>query len=336
MLSFRYKPEGGKCPPEVPSRNAPARNIAKPSRELRTANCGEVIQLPLLRSCNNKIVLLIKFFPLTSIMNSLQLIELNNNAVAALQQGKSKQAIESLRVALANLKHHFHALKEHEPQAPVPTPSCGTPWPPLRDLPRVISDASIATQSELYASTSSLSLNDEATQGMDIDESEDLPSVFSVPVDPKTTSQCPTTEDDALVFMYTGALVLYPDVDDRELITGVVLYNMALVNHRRALKKGTTSLLAIALKLYGMAASLMADRNNSDEIEGLLLLAVYNNMAQIHSTSCSSLEMSHCLDKIRCLLADISDDSLIDEDDYTFFFMNSSLQVEELTLAPAA
>jgi hypothetical protein len=166
---------------------------------------------------------------------------------------------------------------------------------------------------------------------MDVDDAQDQPSVLSVPVEAKSSP----TEEDSLIVMYTRALIVFPDVKDRELITGVCLYNMALVNHRRALARKTSSLLSIAHKLYDMAASIMENKDSTRESEDMLLLAVYNNLAQIHSTFFSPDEMSECLDKIRSLLTAVTDET-IDEDEYTLFFINSTLQAEDLTSAPAA
>jgi hypothetical protein len=59
-------------------------------------------------------------------------------------------------------------------------------------------------------------------------------------------------------------------------------------------------------------------------------------MAQIHSSGFATEEMFEYLDKTRTILAAATDGNLLCDDDYNFFFMNSMLQVEELTVAPAA
>jgi tetratricopeptide (TPR) repeat protein len=275
-------------------------------------------------------------------MNSFQVIDLNNSAVAAMQQGRPKESIEFLRIALANLKDHFYV---HRPQPfPLSSPSSrGTPLPHRRrELPRRVSDSSIETQSEseLSSSSSSLSFNDEEDESlsaMEIDVGQDQPSVFSVPVNAKNSSRFSRKEDDALIFMYNRALVIFPDEQDKELITGAALFNMALVNHCRAMERGTSSLLTVALKIYETAAAVLEDKEELRDSGGLLQLAIYNNMAHIHSMQFSTEEMRECLDKTRTLLSDADDDeSLVDEDDFNFFYLNTMLQIEELTLAPAA
>jgi hypothetical protein len=91
-------------------------------------------------------------------MNSFQVIEINNSAVAAMQQGRAKESIELLREVIANLKDHFSPKR-----SPLAFPSSrGTPLPQgRRKIPRTVSDSSIETQSDLSSSSSSLYFNEE-------------------------------------------------------------------------------------------------------------------------------------------------------------------------------
>jgi hypothetical protein len=268
-------------------------------------------------------------------MNSFQVININNSAVAAMQQGRAKESMELLREAIANLKDHFLLNG-----SPLSSPSSrGIHLPHRRrEIPRTFSDSSIETQSDLSSSSSSLYFNDEEEDyfsAIVIDAQQNQPSLLSVPVHAKTSSHFSTKEDDALILLYNRAIIVFPDEQDKELLTGVALYNMALLNHCRAIERGTSSLLTVALKIYEMAAGIMKDSKDQSGVGDLLQLAVYNNMAQIHSSRFASEEMFECLDKTRTFLATATDESLLD-DDYNFFCMNTMLQVEELTVAPAA
>jgi hypothetical protein len=271
-------------------------------------------------------------------MNSFQVIEINNSAVAAMREGKAKESLELLCEAIANLKDHFVQSRLH-----LSFPSSGgTPLPHLqRELPRVVSDSSFETQSDLssFASSSSLYLDaDEVDDlyAMEIDAKQNQPSLLSVPVHAMTPSHFSTKEDDALILLYNRAIVISPSEQDKELLTGVVLYNMALVNHCRAIERCSSRILTAALNIYEMAAASMQDSMHESGIGDLLKLAVYNNMAQIHSIRFSFEDMFECLNKTRTFLATPTDESLVDDDDNNFFFMNTMLQIEELTLAPAA
>jgi hypothetical protein len=266
-------------------------------------------------------------------MNSFQVIKINNSAVAAMQQGRAKESIELLGEAIANLKDHFYINI-----SPLSFPSSReTPLPHRRrELPRArsVSDSSIETQSDLSSSSSSSSsslyLDDDELDdfcAMEIDAKQDQPSLVSVPIHAKK-------EDDALILLYNRAIVVFPSEQDKDLLAGVALYNMALVNHCRAIERGASSLLTIALKIYEMAAAIVKDSKDQSGIGDLLELAVYNNMAQIHSIRFSTEDMLECLNKTRTSLAAATDESLVD--DYDFFFINTMLQIEELTVAPAA
>jgi hypothetical protein len=271
-------------------------------------------------------------------MNTFQVIEINNSAVAAMQQGRAKESIELLRGAIANLKNHYLIKRSSPLSFP---PSRGIPLPHHRwELPRAVSDSSIETQSDLSSSSSSLSFNDEeddyfSTMEIDAKQEDQPPSLRSVPVYANTSSHISTKEDDAVVLLYNRAIIVFPDEQDKELLTGVALYNMALANHCRAIQRGTSNLLTVALKIYEMAADIIKDSEIQSGTGDLLQLALFNNMAQIHSISFSTEEMFTCLGKTRAILAASTDESLL-YDDYSFFFMNTMLQIEELTLAPAA
>jgi hypothetical protein len=267
-------------------------------------------------------------------MNSFQVIKINNSAVAAMQQGRAKESIELLGEAIANLKDRFVLER-----SPLSFPSSReTPLPHRRrELPRArsVSDSSIETQSDRSSSSSSSSSSlyldddDEVDDfcAMEIDAKQDQPSLVSVPIHAKK-------EGDALILLYNRAIVVFPSEQDKDLLAGVALYNMALVNHCRAIERGASSLLTIALKIYEMAAAIMKDSKDQSGIGDLLELAVYNNMAQIHSIRFSTEDMLECLNKTRTSLAAATDESLVD--DYDFFFINTMLQIEELTVAPAA
>jgi hypothetical protein len=271
-------------------------------------------------------------------MSYLQVIETNNSAVAAMQHGRTKESIELLREAIANLKDHF--LLNRSPLSFPPPSSFGKPLPHRRQEPPCVGlDSPISVASVATSFSSSLYPDDEVDDGfsaMEINDKQDQPSLRSVPVYINTSFHSPTKEDDALVLLYNRAIIVPNDAQGRELLTGVALYNMALVNHCRAIERGGTSrLLAVALKIYEMAAAIIQDSKGQSGTGNLLQLAVYNNMAQIHSIRFATEEMFECLNKTRNFLAAATDEILLD-DEYTIFFANTILQIVELTVAPAA
>jgi hypothetical protein len=260
-------------------------------------------------------------------MISFHVIKLNNSAVAAMQQGRARESVELLREAIANLKNHFVLSR-----SPLSFPSSGgTPLPHRR--PRLVSDASIEPHSDLTNDE-----EDDCFSAMEIDDKQNQPSLLSVPVHAMTSSHFSTKEDDALVLFYNRAIIISPSEQDKELLTGVVLYNMALVNHCRAIKRNTSRLLTAALNIYEMAAASMQNSKDQSGTGDLLQMAIYNNLAQIHSIRFSTEDMFECLSNTRTFLAATTDEreNLVDDDDSNFFFMNTMLKSEELTLAPAA
>jgi hypothetical protein len=166
---------------------------------------------------------------------------------------------------------------------------------------------------------------------MELYVEQDQPSVLSFQVRTSLRSQ-----DTPLILNYSRALGIANAVEDKELLTSVLLYNMALVNHCRAIELGISSLLSISLNLYKMAASVLERSSDIDASNELVLLAIYNNMAHIHAYQWSSQEVRECIDNIRMLLSTVSAESFIDQEDFHFFSANTMLHVEDMNLAPAA
>jgi hypothetical protein len=235
-------------------------------------------------------------------MPASKVVALSNSAVSSLMDGRPKKALALLSTATAILKDHFA-----DTQVPCSRSSANeTPLP----YDNEISDYSSA---------------------MEINGEQDKPSVLSFQVQTSSLSQ-----EAPLILNYSRALAIVDGVEDKELVSSVVLYNMALVNHCRAIELGSSSLLSISLNLYKMAASVLESTRGVDESNELVLLALYNNMAHIHAYQWSSQEVRLCIDKIRMLLSTVSTESFVDQEDFHFFSVNTMLHVEDINLAPAA
>jgi hypothetical protein len=241
-------------------------------------------------------------------MSIRMIIDLNNGAVSALQKGRHKEAVGLLQKAITDAKKLF-----------------------------VLPAPSIAVQSNAPASAlvaSDVRDNDGQTSPIEVDMEQDKPSIFSVPLWSEET--CTRQQDKTSIFMYSQALILADDDHCKELLIGVVFYNMALANHARAIETEKASLLTAALNFYGMAVAITQSRNGDDRASGYwLLLALYSNMAHIHLSRVCSDKLCQCLGNIRSLLAEDEAEQVIDADDYSFFLANSMLQMR-VDHAPAA
>jgi hypothetical protein len=266
-------------------------------------------------------------------MPASKVVALNSSAVASVLYGRPKKAIELLSTATAILKDHFAPTK-------VPcsrSSSNETPLPHRQsEPPRFVSESYTQHQCNLSSSTSlpACNGNDEGgeySSTMEIIVERDQPSVFSFPLRTSSISQ-----EVPLILNYSRVLAIVDGVQDKDLLSGVVLYNMALINHCRALELGISSLLSVALNLYKMAASVLERSRGVDPSNELVLLALYNNMAHIHAYQWSSREVRVCIAKIRMLLSAVSAESFIDQEDFHFFSVNTMLNIEDMYLAPAA
>jgi hypothetical protein len=250
-------------------------------------------------------------------MNSSKIIDLNNNAVDVLRQGRHKQATDLLRRAIADLKTHF-VVHNQEVGA---------------------SESSVNMQLAASSSSTSASFNDDDdgdnSSFIDVDQRQGKRAILSVPL--WTKESVARKHDKSLIFVYAQALMLADIEHRREVLIGVVLYNMALANHARAIETKKSALLAVALKFYGMAVAIVQGQYDDDvkSSSHWLLLALYNNMAQIHLTYASSEKLRKCLWNIDTLLAADRIEQVVDDDDYAFFSTNAMLQLR-VVASPAA
>jgi hypothetical protein len=240
-------------------------------------------------------------------MKISEVIEMNNNAVAVLRQGRCKQAIDLLRTAIAGLKN---CVVEHNEEMD-------------------FSESSVNKKRDLSKSSSSALFNED---GM-ADQNQGTPPIISVPL--WTEDSFAQKHDNSLIFVYAQALLLAPVDHRRRVLIGVVLYNMALANHARAIEKEKSGLLMVALKFYGMAVAIVRGQPDADASSYWLLLALYNNMAQIYMSYSSSEKLHQCLLIIDDLLAADKIEQVLDVDDYAFFLTNAMLQLR-VVAAPAA
>lgn len=165
------------------------------------------------------------------------------------------------------------------------------------------------------------------------------------------------------VTMYNRGLVLSPrDETNKHLVrtSSIVLYNLALINHNVGIRCGISKALWEALQLYEKSLEIL-DRHMPTyqqpfpccrlswmwrilDVEKLLL-ALFNNMGNIHAHLFHLENTNACMKSLRIVLDAITATSRLLEsnntatvmdEDYTFFLLNSLFQGKELCFAPAA
>jgi hypothetical protein len=262
-------------------------------------------------------------------MNNSEVIELNNRAVTSLQRGCHKEANGLLREAIADLMDQFSAHQQSCSFSPQTVDSVSPIEMQVDITPPTASPSSPALSSKSEDSHGKSSY-------CKIEEKQGTTSILSVPLWPDASLA--QSQDETLVFMYSRVLVLAHTKHSRETLTGVILFNMALVIHARTVECGTITLLSTALKFYGKAAAVIQNDNAASACDHWILLAIYNNMAQIHLSRSNSRseEFCMCLSNIEALLASENIANVIDDDDYYFFFRNSMLHKVKTVAAPAA
>lgn len=156
-----------------------------------------------------------------------------------------------------------------------------------------------------------------------------------------------STADNTVHSMYDHALTFVHFEPNIDIISAVVLYNMALINHLHGLR--TSSFLSTSLRLYETAfiilknSKMLGPHHLTHHSVNLLRLALVNNLAHAHSLLFDSERVADCLGFMRYILEDdksitfIQHDDSYNNDSYSFFYMNATVfSGHVLALAPAA
>lgn len=124
--------------------------------------------------------------------------------------------------------------------------------------------------------------------------------------------------------------------DENELIVGdnehktccILLYNTGVSHHLQALRTGCNEQLKQALQLYRMALQFLkyAENNgavqmNTDSSMLAVSLALMNNIAHITSSVYNYEETTNCLNWLRQAVDTFEMSSIIQQEDYRFFFL---------------
>jgi len=180
---------------------------------------------------------------------------------------------------------------------------------------------------------------------------------------PSTASPVSSTPTSSIT-IYNRGLVLSPaDEADKQLVrtASIVLYNLALINHNIGIRCGVSNALWEALQLYEKSLEIL-DRHmprhhhsspTSASLSWIwrildvekLLLALLNNMGNIHAHLFHLENTNACMKSLRLVLdaatatsrlLESNEAAIVMDEDYIFFLLNSLFQGKELCFAPAA
>jgi hypothetical protein len=124
---------------------------------------------------------------------------------------------------------------------------------------------------------------------------------------------------------------------DASKASATLLYNMGMVWQHLGAQKNNTAALKRALHAYEMAYTELCQQCN-DTFSCLVMLALANNMAHIHSHFFNMQEARQCRDLIpQILVCGSFGSSSVAPDDYAFFLSEAMLfEGRDLEFAPAA
>ncbi len=232
--------------------------------------------------------------------------DVNSRAVLLMQQNRPKDAICWLRKGLSN-------LASIEEQA-----TCN----PQR-------------QQHLHTHHASLKWLD----AMDVEVEER--SAYSVEI-PQVRNTIMSVSLDNVFVVFNRAFLL-PDKGrlttcaDSTKVSATLLYNMGLAWQHFGTQENSTAALKKALLAYESEYSVLS-RQCNDSFSCLVMLALCNNMAHLHSHFFNLEQAKHCRDLIPHILACSSaGNASMAAEDYAFFLSEAMLlEGQDLQFAPAA
>jgi len=264
-------------------------------------------------------------------------VDLNNRGVSYLEAGDHEMARISFKEALERTTYLLNLKQEAEERFGREGLIAQYGLPPQRHQQSSVSSSSSSCSISLSSSSTSCRNNGLAermasscslTESMQVEE----PAIRRVPISTSLTSR------DTGCFIYSHALLLTGPVCDiptaeeychRE--SAVIMFNLALVHHWRGMHFGVTSLLPKALKLYEMSFSLL--QNGATFETHHLILALLNNMGQIHHELTNYREAEECFRNLKQLLA--QGNGRVEGPEVQGFLMNIMF-LEAPGMAPAA
>ena len=120
-------------------------------------------------------------------------------------------------------------------------------------------------------------------------------------------------------------------------LTGIAMYNLALAYHREGIQRGASKLLREALSIYRAALSSLRSSPGS-AAELMLIIAISNNMGQIHSVHFEFEQARLCSQAMSSLLQayPVESGEGIDEELLSLCIQNRFFSHHALSCAPTA
>jgi hypothetical protein len=277
-------------------------------------------------------------------MGLKQAVAMNNTAVFALTIDSPGKAYRTLRKALSLVRAHVVGSGSPSSNGT----SCSDIEPQL-DLHSLSLDHQGDQEQALLPPLISKQEQEEEpkplleddTNAMDQDFFE--PTVVSVAVLSELLEPKAESIDGAYVALFDRALYVEYEEDESsqnpKVLTAVILYNMGLVSHCHAICFECPDSLRKALRTYQLALRAMSENFCPSTSDGLVLLAIHNNIAAIYASHMLAEEpemnvLKETIARMGTILNWETAD-LIDDDEYIWFAVNVMCR-QGNELAPAA
>jgi hypothetical protein len=232
-------------------------------------------------------------------MQAMDIVAVNTNAVNLMRQGSFQKAIFFFRAGLRELHLITGVQKQNMKTTPTDEVEVSRTFRQVSSV--ALGDALSVLKPSIYQDHDAFSIFDRAFL---IDRS-DLVSVHSI--------------------------------EGQNYATTVLLFNMGLAYQLLGMQdfRAQSTNLKKAMKIYQMTAAML--ENSGDEENGLICLALSNNMSHIYTHFCETQESQRCLDCLQEKLIAIHNSNVeILADEFRAFQMNVLLLHRKRAVAAAA
>lgn len=232
-------------------------------------------------------------------MQAMDIVAVNTNAVHLMRQGSFQKAIFFFRAALRELHLITGVQKQNMKTTPSDEVEVSRTFRQVRSVP--LGDSLSHLKPSIYQDHDAFSIFDRAF----LIDSSDLISIHSI--------------------------------EGQNYATTVLLFNMGLAYQLLGMQdfRSQSTNLKKAMKIYQMTAAML--ENSGDEENGLIYLALSNNMSHIYTHFCETQESQRCLDCLQEKLIAMHNSNVeMLADEFRAFQMNVLLLHRKRAVAAAA
>jgi hypothetical protein len=237
---------------------------------------------------------------------AVDVVELNNAAILKMRQNKMEEAMLYFQVAIDSLPIAYESICEEIGH----------------DTSRPVTEATSRGKVGVVCSIEAMQDLEEATYSGEVSAvpSHNILQFFSR----------------AFTFLNADCMD-FSLAENKSSLTSILLFNLGLAHHIKAIQKGNLGGIMGALRFYRLSHSALehVKDNVNIEVHIVILLGLVNNMGHIHATLCNHEQISRCISWLQQAIQSRQSKAL-SHADFDFFAQLRLIPLEHGKFAPSA